>query len=73
MSDENKDASASECAHIDNCEMFQIFQYSGTLAVWQINYCRGEYTRCERYKRATKGERIPRNLMPNGRTLGGDD
>jgi hypothetical protein len=49
--------------------MFDVFTLSGTLAVWQDNYCRGEYTRCARYVRFGRGEDVPRNLMPNGRVI----
>jgi hypothetical protein len=59
------------CPHLDNCEMFALFKHSGTLAVWQINYCKGQFGNCQRYQLATKGERIPRSLLPNGRSLGG--
>jgi hypothetical protein len=71
MADSDADQDDKVRSHIDNCEMFTLFQHSGTLAVWQINYCRGSFQNCERYKLAIKGERIARNLLPNGRELGG--
>lgn len=49
--------------------MFRLFTLSGTLAVWQTNYCSSDFERCERYKRACLGEAVPENLLPNGKLL----
>ena len=49
--------------------MYQIFNYTGTLEVWKANYCTSDYERCERFKRAAEGRRVPINLLPNGKML----
>lgn len=59
----------SRCPHMDSCEMYDLFTYSGTLEVWKINYCTGDYTRCARYEASAEGRPVPPNLMPNGKTL----
>ncbi|MCC6873090.1 MAG: hypothetical protein IT378_02185 [Sandaracinaceae bacterium] len=46
--------------------MYEIFTLGGALAAWKINYCAGEFTRCERYVRSQAGQPVPVNLMPNG-------
>jgi hypothetical protein len=46
--------------------MYSLFKMAGTLAVWKINYCNADFTRCERYKLTSAGKRAPINLMPNG-------
>ncbi len=51
------------------CEMYGLFRLSGTLATWKINYCAGDYARCERYKLSALGRPVPVNLMPNGAVL----
>lgn len=49
--------------------MFALFNMAGTLRIWQDNYCDAEFERCERYKRSERGERVARELMPNGKML----
>jgi hypothetical protein len=60
------DARADACPNSAGCEMYSLFKVAGTLAVWKMNYCNAEYSRCERYKLAAAGRRVPINLMPNG-------
>lgn len=50
--------------------MFSLFTLSGTLKIWQDNYCYGDNERCERYRRSSRGETVPKALMPNGKMLG---
>lgn len=52
-----------------SCEMFKMFQFSGTLAPWKINYCTSNYQTCARYKRACEDGDVPANMMPNGTLL----
>jgi hypothetical protein len=59
----------NNCKHMDDCAMYQLFTLSGTLAVWQTRYCQAEFEKCERYKKTARGEPVPNNLMPNGRSL----
>ena len=58
-----------DCPHCDSCEMYGLFKFEGTLSVWKINYCQGDFKRCERYQLSAKGESIPITLLPNGKTL----
>ncbi len=51
--------------------MYRLLKLSGTLATWKINYCNGDYSRCERYRLAAEGRPVPINLMPNGALLRG--
>ncbi|MBK6516764.1 MAG: hypothetical protein IPM79_21145 [Polyangiaceae bacterium] len=57
------------CPHMKSCEMYEIFTFSETLAVWKTRYCQSDYSRCERYQRALKGQPVPVNLLPNGHLL----
>jgi hypothetical protein len=49
--------------------MYGLLKLAGTLATWKINYCSGDYSRCERYKLSAMGRPVPINLMPNGARL----
>jgi hypothetical protein len=62
-------AKESECPHSSSCEMYRLFKFAGTLAVWKINYCNADYTRCARYQASRQGQQVPINLMPNGEFL----
>ena len=57
------------CPHMDGCEMYGLFQLKGALRVWQINYCEGKYERCARYQLSCDGEKMPRDLLPNGKRI----
>lgn len=57
------------CPHSYSCQMYELFQLQGALNVWKMNYCRGDFERCARYKKAEAGEAPPVNLMPNGKML----
>jgi hypothetical protein len=49
--------------------MFAQFKLQSTLRLWQIKYCESDYARCERYKTAAAGQRVPVLLLPNGAML----
>lgn len=49
--------------------MYSLFTLAGTLRTWQVRYCQGEFSGCERYKRSLQGREVPINLMPNGMVL----
>ena len=57
------------CKHQSSCAMYSLFQHAGTLAVFQMRYCKGDFTECARYKRSSEGLSVPMNLMPNGQLL----
>lgn len=59
----------AQCPHMESCEMYSLFSHSGTLAVWKINYCTSEFTRCARYQRSLEGRLVPITLLPNGKEL----
>ncbi len=60
---------AKICPHTLSCQMYELFQLQGALNVWKMNYCRGDYGRCARYKMSEVGGSPPVNLMPNGKLL----
>jgi hypothetical protein len=60
-----------ECAHIPTCPLFPLFKMKSSLSVWQDYYCRGKFEECNRYRLAHAGDRVPPNMLPNGRTLDG--
>lgn len=49
--------------------MYDLFQRTGTLKLWQINYCDGNHEACARFQRSSEGRRVPISLLPNGREL----
>lgn len=49
--------------------MYGLFQRSGTLKLWQINYCDDDFAACARFKRGAEGRSVPLTLLPNGRDL----
>lgn len=58
------------CPHTTGCRLYPLFRMQAMLRIWQDRYCEGEYTQCERFKRATGKEAVPDNLLPNGKLLG---
>ena len=59
----------ADCPNMSNCRLYPLFKLAGTLKVWQINYCQGDYRTCERYKRTCCGEVVEDALLPNGKLL----
>jgi hypothetical protein len=57
------------CAHVFTCPMYALFTVKESLRVWQAHYCNGRFENCARLRLAKAGEGVPRNLLPNGKTL----
>ncbi len=57
------------CSHIESCELFPELTTNSALKVWQTFYCSGDYSKCERYKKALEGKAIPITMLPNGKVL----
>ena len=57
------------CTHKDSCALFPVISLSSALKIWQTFYCDGNYETCLRYQRSLKGEKVPPNLLPNGKAL----
>jgi hypothetical protein len=54
------------CPQSSHCSMYTILRLAGALAVWKINYCSSDFTRCARYNHIIEGRDVPQNLLPNG-------
>lgn len=52
-----------------DCPMYGLFSLKGTLEIWKVNYCRGPYETCARYKMSREGRTVPISLLPNGKHL----
>jgi hypothetical protein len=64
-----------QCPHVTSCPMFELFELKQVLQVWRTYYCEFTFEQCERYRRFSAGEKVPLNLLPNGKILdvaGGD-
>lgn len=57
------------CSNAAGCPLFPLFTLKASLAVWQVHYCDGQFENCERLKLAKAGQRVPPNLLPNGKSL----
>jgi hypothetical protein len=57
------------CPNMTGCTLFPLFNTQAFLRVWQINYCEGEFTRCERHKLTDQGCVVSPTLLPNGKHL----
>ncbi len=66
---EDADNKPGSCVHMQSCEMYALFQHSGTLGAWQALYCTGQFENCARYKKTAMGHPVEPNLMPNGTLL----
>ena len=62
-------ADDKSCPKIARCPLFERFTFEGALRVWQINYCNGEYQRCQRFQMSGRGERVEDTMLPNGKHL----
>jgi hypothetical protein len=66
---ENDGARTVKCPNTPGCPLFPLFRMKSSLGVWQNHYCENAYETCVRYAMSRTGERVPPNLLPNGREL----
>ena len=59
----------ASCSRVSECPLFKVFTMNASLKLWKTLYCEAQFARCERFKLAGTGQRVPGNLLPNGRTL----
>lgn len=59
----------SNCPHLEACKLYPLFKLQASLKTWQIRYCEADYTACQRYQVAKRGEPVPLQLLPNGKLL----
>lgn len=57
------------CPHARRCALHESITAKDALRVWMSCYCESAFSRCERFKLADGGGRIPPRLLPNGRLL----
>jgi hypothetical protein len=57
------------CPNREECEVFQLLKL--THETWKATYCNTDaaFERCERHVLRQKGQKVPRNLLPNGQHL----
>ena len=59
----------ASCPRMGGCPLYPMFKMRTFLQTWIALYCEADFTRCERYKRASAGGPIPPTLLPNGRDI----
>lgn len=57
------------CTHKDSCALFPVISLSSALQIWQTFYCDGAHETCLRFQRSAQGQKVPANMLPNGKTL----
>ncbi len=57
------------CSHVPTCPLFSLFTMNSSLKLWRINYCDSHFEKCERYKLSHAGGKVPKDMLPNGKTL----
>lgn len=57
------------CPKMSGCPVFPEFRNQSALKTMQALYCEGDFSRCERYKSASKGIMPPKDLLPDGSRL----
>lgn len=59
----------ANCPNTERCPLYPLFTVKSLLELWKLQYCNGDYTRCQRYELAQAGRPVPSNLLPNGSEL----
>lgn len=57
------------CTHKDSCALFPVISLNSALQIWQTFYCDGKHETCQRFQRSAQGQKVPANLLPNGKLL----
>ncbi|WP_157595085.1 hypothetical protein [Plesiocystis pacifica] len=63
------ETTAGPCPHMRSCRLFPILSASNALDYWVGVYCKGEFTKCARHDRLTRGLTVAPNLLPNGKKI----
>jgi len=58
-----------QCAFMQRCPMFPLFQLDGVRRIYQAKYCTSDFESCKRYKIASTGRMPEPRLLPDGRML----
>ena len=62
------DTAITNCPNFATCPMFEVFEHEVGGKIFEKMYCRTErHVRCERFKKMTAGEVVPKKLLPNGK------
>jgi hypothetical protein len=54
---------------MEGCKLYPLFLLRASLKTWQLRYCESNWSACERYQMARRGESVPLELLPNGKRL----
>lgn len=60
---------SKHCPHASNCNLYERFQVTSALKIWQVFYCESRFNECERYVKLGKGESVEPTLLPDGTNL----
>lgn len=63
------DIAARRCPNAAHCPLFERFETSPALRVWQRFFCESTFERCSRFGRMQAGESVPPTLLPDGSFL----
>lgn len=66
---ESTSKSPQVCEHSFGCPLFPILSKSNALEYWKRSYCEGDYQRCARFEKMSKGLLVEPNLLPNGKRI----
>lgn len=57
------------CPHAKDCPLFERFELSSVLRIWQLYYCEKKFEDCIRYQMNCRGEVVDPTLLPNGEQI----
>jgi len=58
------------CPDSSSCNLKTTLSMVAALRIWQSLYCEADWGRCERRRLRAAGGPVPKDLLPDGRTLG---
>lgn len=58
-----------KCPNREGCDLYPLFRLRASLRTWQIRYCEDKFITCIRFRMTERGEPVPPELLPNGKSL----
>lgn len=65
----SKQDASGACPNLETCPMFSTFESAAAGKIFKKLYCEGNYSKCARFERSSKGLSVAITLLPNGSEL----
>lgn len=59
----------ADCKYLDKCPIYKHFKTKVASTIYRMQYCEGDFSKCQRYIMREKGQTPSECLLPDGKQL----